>query len=268
MDSSRTNDGSNREPGNHDQTVGKQVSDFSRTAVRSIFPLLVCASLSAGWWIPVLYNWSGANQSYSPPIVGYVFHGFLIATAASLLAIPLLPKVERVEPVRNPVIQPFGFRVIAIILLMMELGLFLDRDAALVVIGMTSFFYPILCAIKLGILSPSIRWRIVSLYSCMYLPFAWVGGNENLLGAIKQGSLIVLPFIAGAPALLCYVYLDNFVGRAHGIGLSIAVIVAGLEILVGLWIIQLGARRALAYQMLLLAVSIVMSFCMYAMVRA
>lgn len=44
-------------------------------------------------------------------------------------------------------------------------------------------------------------------------------------------------------------------------------VVAGLEVIVGLCIIQLGARRAIAYQVLLLAASVVMSFGLFALFR-
>lgn len=50
--------------------------------------------------------------------------------------------------------------------------------------------------------SPSLRWRIVSLYSCMYLPFAWFCGSDVIQGIVKQGSLWFLPLLAAAPALL------------------------------------------------------------------
>ena len=61
----------------------------------------------------------------------------------------------------------------------------------LVTIGIASFMYPILCAVRLGVVSRSVRWRIVSLYSCMYLPFIWIFGNDAFQGAVKQGSFDV-----------------------------------------------------------------------------
>ena len=113
----------NADRGFLEQTFGAETGRYSRIAVRSIFPLLVAHSLSLGWCVPAFYDWSGANQGHSPPIVGYAFQGFVIACAVSLLALPILPRLKRVDPVRNPLIQPFGFRIVPIILAVIMAGL-------------------------------------------------------------------------------------------------------------------------------------------------
>lgn len=265
MDSSDTNISSLADSSNPPQRVADETDRWMRIVVRSVFPMLVGHSLSMGWWIPWFYNWSGSDQSISPPIVEYVFGGLSVACAVSVLALPVLPKLQRVDPVRNPLIQPFGFRIVLIIVAAIVAGMFAYRDTTLIAIGVVTFIYPIVCALRLGIASASVRWRLISLYSCMYLPFAWIFGNDVFQGAVKQGSLTFAPILAGAPALLCALFIRP---QQNPWGILIAIAVAGLEVLVGLWIIQLGARRAIAYQVVLLAVSVVTSFGFYALLRA
>jgi hypothetical protein len=248
--------------------AGDETGQFSKTVVWSLFPLLVCASLSLGWWVPLFYDWSGANQSYEPPIVKYVFLGFLIVFAAAVLALPLLPRLNRVEPVRNPLVHLFGVRVGLILLAIAAAGCFFYRDATVMTLGMAMFFYPILCAIKLAIVSASLRWRIASLYSCLYLPFVWIFRDHIFQDSLKRGSLEFVPLMAGAPALLCSVYIGRIVGHHSAPAVASGIFIAGLEALIGLWIIQLGARRAVGYQLVLLAVTVLMSFGLHALMRA
>ena len=241
---------------------------FLRVFVHSLFPLMICASLSLGWWVPAFYDWSGDDQSRSPPIVGYVLTGFLIACLLSLVALPLLPKVERMDPVHSPLIRPFGFRGILFVVVAMTAGLLVFDDATIVLIGVAAVLYPLVCAVKLGLMSRSLRWRIMSLYSCLYLPFVWICAEDTVQNQFKQGAWTFLPLLAGAPALLVSLIIRQLAGRHNELMLMVGVTVVGLEILAGLWIVQLGARRAAAYQILLLAVSVITSYGFLGMLRA
>lgn len=267
MDSSRADVDSRSNAVNRHQS-GAEESALSRALVHSLFPLLICTSLSLGWWVPTFYNWSGDNQSRSPPIVGYVMNGFILACVLSIFSLPLLPKLDRIEPGRNPLIRPFGLRTGQIIAAAGVAGVFTVRDATFAILGIVSFLYPLLCAIKLGMASPSQRWRIISLYSSLYLPFVWIFENDVFQGAVKQGSVSFLPLLAGAPALLCSLLVGKITGDHNVLTGMIAVAVVGLEVVVGLWINQLGARRAAAYQITLLAVSVVTSYGLLALLRA
>jgi hypothetical protein len=272
MNPSHSDLDSSRNSGNRQQPLVAVTDGFLSTFVRGVFPLLVCVSLSLGFQVPLFYNWSGTQQSDAPPIVGYAFAGFLIACCVSLLVLPLLPELKREAPVCSPLIRPPRFVIAVIIPGMMIVGLVSYRDAIMFIIGATSFIYPLLCAVQLGMTSRLLRWRIVSLYSCLYLPFIWVFTNDVFQGALKQGFLRgllgFLPFLAGAPALLCSLFLGRFIGQQQAFAMLSAVVVAGLEVLLGLWIIQLGARRAIAYLVLLLAVSVITSFGFHALLRA
>lgn len=250
-----------------------EATGFSRAVVRSLFPLLICSSLSFGWWVPAFYDWSGDNQSRSPAIVGYAFKGFAVACFLTIVALPLFPRLRRTDPVLNPLIWPCGrgatgVSLLAGIFVAVAAGLSAFRDATFALIGFGAFLYPLLCAVRIGLCSPSLRWRIASLYSCLYLPFIWLIANDVVQGIIKQGSWRFLPLLPGAPAMLASLLISQITGR-HDFLMSItSVIFVGLEIILGLWINQLGARRAAAYQLLLLAISVFTSYALLAMLRA
>jgi hypothetical protein len=161
MNPSHSDLDSSRNSGNRQQPLVAVTDGFLSTFVRGVFPLLVCVSLSLGFQVPLFYNWSGTQQSDAPPIVGYAFAGFLIACCVSLLVLPLLPELKREAPVCSPLIRPPRFVIAVIIPGMMIVGLVSYRDAIMFIIGATSFIYPLLCAVQLGMTSRLLRWRIV-----------------------------------------------------------------------------------------------------------
>ena len=249
----------------HTRPAIARTDGFWTTVVRCVFPLLVCASLSLGFQIPWFYDWSGAQQSHTPPIVGYVFAGFLIACCASLLALPLLPKLPHEDPIRNPLIQVFRYPQVAIIAAIIIVWPLFYSNLALALIA-AAFLYPVVCAVNLGMICPSVRSPIASLYSCLYLPFIWVFANDVVQGAIKQGSFEIVSIILGAPALLCSLSIGRCFGQQHGME-PIGIVIVSMEVFLGLYLIQVGARRAIAYLIMLQALSVTSSCLLLALLR-
>jgi hypothetical protein len=182
--------------------------------------------------------------------------------------LPILPRLERVDTLRNPLFRPFGNGVLGILLAIVTAGMFVFRDATLVTIGIASIVYSLVCAIRLVQVSPSIRWRIASLFACLYLPFVWICQNDVIQGAVKQGYWSLLPMLFAAPALFPSIFIGNIAGHQSMITAMSALIIVSVEVLVGLWINQLGARRALAYQIVILTLTILSSFASLCLLRA
>lgn len=246
---------------------------FLSTFVRALFPLMACSALSIGLKVRWLYDLSGADQSRTPAVVRYAFFGFLAACGLSILGLLFLPRLTRKDPIRSPFFRTGIFALDVVILLGIVVGAVAFRQFAMIILGVVAFVYPVFCALKLAVVSKSVRWRVMSLYACLYLPFVWLFTNDVFRNAIKQGSWIFVPIVTGAPSLaICYFtsFLLFSPALHPGVVLTsvIPTVVTGLEIMVGLWVIQLGARRALAYLIVMYAISIITSFLLHALVRA
>ena len=234
---------------------------------RLIFPAIVSLSISVGLWIPWFYNWSGSDQSKSPPIVGIVLMGWVALSGITLLSVPFLPGDTR-PPVARQTIFPFAMRTMAEIFGVMVICTLMFQTAAAIPIGVIAFLYPLGCAVYRAIRSPELRWRIIAVYSCLYGPFTWICTNADFLNSIKRGQTQLLWMLPGIPAMLISFFVRSPSDREGILSTVVSITVTGIAVLVGLKAVQKGRRTAIAYQIVLLAIMVLSSFGLYALFRA
>lgn len=111
---------------------------------------------------------------------------------------------------------------------------------------------------------PQLRWRAAALLSCMCLPFVWFIGYGEIAN-IWRGLLAIA---AGLPMLLPAAWLASWFGTNFHSEPWISILLTGLELLVGTWLISLGTKRAIAYLVFALLVSVFSSFGLHALVLA
>ena len=233
---------------------------YTRPHLKSaVFALFAIVSLIVGCLIPSFYDWTGANQSRSTPIVGRTAIGILVAAALILFALPWFPVSadEREEPA--PGGRQFNMRVILIITTVVAMAMALFPKSYSLVLGNAVYALSLLYAIQFCVTRRQLRWRVLTLLACMYLPFAWVV-NHDLL---HMG----LELILGLPVLVPMLTISHFV-RQHPEALAaLASALAGFELVFGIWTIRRGPRWSIAFHLLALLLSTFGSFALNALTR-
>ncbi len=228
-----------------------------------IFPFLVGLSLAVGWLIPAFYDWTGSDQGRPSPLVsqaaiGLILFGLIVCAALPWLPIaPDSPANERIGTLR------FGLRTI--LLMTAVIAMFLTAFITLPRLAVSSVLYGIALgyAVRFWILFRLFRWRVAALLGCMYFPFAW-------LVTFDERSTLLPAILWIAPGLPAFVptLLVGTVAHQNSRELAwLLTLLASAELVVGVWIIRLGPRRAIAYLLFLLITSIFGSFALNALVR-
>ena len=128
----------------------------------------------------------------------------------------------------------------------------------------------VLCAIafchvvRFWILYQHYRWQTAALLACMCLPYFWIIAFEEL----DEVFPAILWIVSGMPAFFPTCLIGYLVGQNSHDVMWLAVLLTGVEMVVGTWIIPLGPRRTIAYLVLVLLMSMFGSFALNALVRA
>lgn len=226
------------------------------------FLFLVAVSLFVGGYIPAFYDWSGANQSRSAPVVNYLAIGLV---ASCLLVCITLPWLPLPDPPRAE--QKFKwFRLIPWgVLAGIIAGIvwhFVSPATSIYSLGFVPLSIALICQGLDWTASPGLRWRIVSLAGCLYLPLFWVTNPTIVKGL---GSQLVI--ITALPALLPAVFFGRLFNTNAEHQWWLAQAMTSIEIVIGLWMIHLGTRRALAWLIFLFLQSTLGSFVFNALLR-
>lgn len=234
-----------------------------RLARVPFFPLLIAVSFLVGWNIPAFYEWTGSNQSRAAPLVGQTALGLTTSALIVWLALPWLPLEDPSGGSdRSPVVR---FRIRTL----------LSMTAVLAVVIAALIKFPMwvsggLCAIaccyvvRFWILNPHDRWQTAALLACMSFPFVWIIGYSELDDLLPE----ILWIASALPAFFPACLIAYLAGQNPNDMMWLAVLLTGVEIYIGVWMIRLGPRRALAYLVLVLLMSTFGSFGLNALVRA
>jgi len=103
-----------------------------------------------------------------------------------------------------------------------------------------------------------------ALAACMFLPYAWVIGYDELDRIFPT----LLGLIAGMPAFLPAALLTQAFGQHLQESQWLALTLTAVELLIGIWMIRLGPRRTIAYLLLVMQLSAVGSLGFYMLCRA
>ena len=139
-----------------------------------VFPVLAAISLLVGLSIPAFYDWTGSDQSRPSPIVNQTAAGLLVVGILICAALPWLPLAK--DPVTVAGVKKFQFklRTMLIVTAVIAAILAIFPKASLLLLGNGVLGLAVANAGWCWIVLRHLRWRIISLFACMYFPFAWL----------------------------------------------------------------------------------------------
>ena len=242
---------------------------FSATGM-TFFVLLFAGVLAIGLLMPSIHDWSGADQSRPSPQVDLTLKLVLGFMIAAWLALPLLPWKRSdvtgsdLEPSpEEPASRRFQFNVRTLLILM--------SVVAITIVGLsnslTGFVLLLICAMLVFSLwmvthRLSFQWQVVSLVACMYFPYAWVVFNKGFRG-VDWGTVILAGF--GLPSFLPSLLIGRFVFEQRVEEMPwLLVVITAFELAIGVLLIRLGPKRAIAWMILVLFCSLLGSWGLHA----
>lgn len=228
-----------------------------------LFTILMVLSLTIGVGVPFFYDWSGADQSRSPAIVGQVALGMFLATIAGWLILPFVRFDQPQESVQQD--KRFQFSILTVIagMTLVAVVLALAASAYASVLGVISSATALIVWLAVVVRLPSKRWQAISLGATMYFPYLWVLS----WGTYPQIQWELLSQLAALPAFLSVLLIGSLLQKHPETIMWGGALMASIEMLVGLWCIHLGIRRSIAFQLLALLLSSYGSFVLNALVR-
>lgn len=211
-----------------------------------------------GCLVPAFYDWSGADQSRSPPVIGFTALGLLAAGAVLCLLLPWLPIAEKADDQAVKFQGRFSIRLLVILTsalalwlaLLMQFPLPISVLGYVVILGLVIWF---------GIRSPQFRWHSAAFLATLYLPFTWIASKGLLFASLAA---------AGLPGLLPTLFLGVFSGNSslnHSQWLPL--LLTSCFLMVGFFVIRLGSRPTIALLVVTLLASTFGSFVLNALIR-
>ncbi len=216
-----------------------------------------------GWLIPGFYVWTGSDQSRPSPLIWQFALGMIIIGCIICLLLPWLPLQTEAQEETRTSSQRFTLKTLLVLTTVIAILIVALMKFAMVtsclLCGAAFLNYAWLVARR-----PQLRWPAASLLSCMCLPFVWFIGYGEI-GNIWRGLLAIA---AGLPMLLPAAWLASWFGTNFHSEPWISILLTGIELFVGMWVIGLGTKRAIAYLIFALLLSVFSSFGLHALVLA
>lgn len=228
-----------------------------------VFLLFAVTSIVVGWFIPAFYDWTGSNQSNSPPIVNQTVIGLPAIAFVICLALPWLPVGNDPPATYEGDKFQFNIRTILLITAASAALMTLFPKSILLVLGTGLYATALLYVVQCWIAFRPLRWRMISLLACMYLPFVWIISSDLFFQAGYQLLLLV----SGLPMLMPMLFISSLV-RQHPDQMAwLSSILASAELMAGMWTIRRGKRWAIAFQLWALMLSTFGSFILNTLMR-
>lgn len=229
----------------------------------AIHGALIGVAFLIGINVHAYYDWTGADQSYAPPILLYTGVGILVGLVVSMATLPFLP-IKPSQPsdarrrrlrltIRTIMCATAGVAGLIVLLLSFP-----------VVTGWALLGATLLSCVGCAVRVPWTRWSVASLLATQYLPFVWIFGYA----ASHRGFESLSPMFAGLPGHFPSLFVAPFFDQHLSDLFWLTATVTASQIGCGLWLMFLGPKRLLFYLLLLFTSSIFGSFILNAMVRA
>jgi hypothetical protein len=220
----------------------------------AIFSLLIAASLLVGWFIPKFYIWTDSDQSRPSPLLWQVPLGSAIVSMAFCIVLPWLPITnQKSDKTSNQTSKPrlqFSLRTLLLVTAIVAGAIVLLAKFPLVMSGIVTvgaFMY----LISFFVSHPQHRLATSALIASMNLPFVWILGH-NKLSRISPSLLAMFP---GLPAFFPAFWMGTLFNQNLHDRFGLALLLTSLEMMIGIWMIRLGRKLAIAYLLLVLHVS-------------
>jgi hypothetical protein len=107
------------------------------------------------------------------------------------------------------------------------------------------------------------RWAVVALFSCMYLPYLWLGLDRSLLQMLELPAVII-----GFPAFIPQLFIGGIIGQRTVEWFWMGALLTAIQMRVGFWMIQLGPKPTIAFLVYSLLASLFGSCFLYGALRA
>lgn len=238
------------------------LSTFAWGATATSIETIVVAC-AIGLALPAYYDWSGADQSRPSPWIPLA--GAVLALLATLIAACLgvrhyywhVPSAARIQNGWYPLIIAVGS-------LPLLAGLQTIGGGA--VGGILSF---VVLAVVIGLSLyqayrfARVRWPLAALIAASYGPFLWL-----FFGKYTGASPEAFLFVSGAPMLLPAGYTGMFLGMRLQELLWLDNGFTAIALAMGIALIHLGEKRALAYTLFMLVIAAAGSMAFHSMIRA
>lgn len=217
---------------------------------------LIAVSAIVGLGVPAFYDWTGADQSRPVALMWQVPLGFAVVNVALAVALIWIPIAKRVEESAR---FSMGALIAMAVAVASGIVLWLSFPA---IIGGVCLAAAWLAGIWLLIQRPTRRLAVVTLFACSYLPLLWLIGNPP---PIRWWELFAL---TGFPALLPAMMINSWIaGNSPDAGLSIALLCTAVLLAGGLGLVRYTVKAAIAYMLVVVALSSTGSLMMNAMMR-
>ncbi len=244
---------------NHETTITNQSDEV---VIRWLARTLALVAISTGWFIPEFYDWTGANQSRSAPVIGWIGLGILIADVLLFLLLIGLHFSRRVQS--QVATQRLRFSVWHILVIMTLVAVFIST-ARLTSMQIACWLLQTTVlggGIWLAVHYPRMRSWIAWTALLQFAPFLWLLRPMWIFSLGR--NLIASPLLTGLPAFFPTIYfvLGNLESK-----MWMLILLTTIEFSIGLSLCYLGPKRALAGGIVLLTLSIFSSFVLNALVR-
>ena len=227
--------------------------------------LLIAGSFIAGVLVPYFYEWSDSDQSRMNPVVGWVAIGMLVANlvfVASLVVIHFRSRSRTQSESNQRNAFRLSIRAILIVTGLLALLLGVARQTHMSVAGYGIYALMLAYIIRKFVMESGLRWPILGMLGCQLGPFSWV-----LTGKMSFVPFFFLHWFA-LPGWVPSVIVSQWFWRTRTeFEFLLAPIFAGLGLLVGTVLLQLGLKRWIAYTLVLMTCSLFSSFVLNALVR-
>lgn len=246
------------------QGVSHSSSHKSRSWLTVAFVSVIVFNVASGWWMPDFYDWTGADQSRPAPIVSWVAIGMLLF---NILTIGVLgwAHITKKWPSRAPS-GGMQFSILHIFFVMTVVAAFLalSRGASLEIA-----FYVLHGVVWITCIGISIRYRplrrwLVLLFACQSAPYLWILKAGSAMPSVV-GFLLLMTSL---PAFLPSMVISALTGRHFEKLQWLATMLTMFELVIGVWLILLGTKRAIAYCLIVSTLSLFGSFLLHALMRA
>jgi len=220
------------------------------------FPLLFVGVLILGLMIPTFYEWSGADQSRPSPHTAAAFYAIVGFVIVALVALTWLPSMDVVrdqeleQPEEN---GKFQFNLRTLIITTSVIAIFVAGFTSLrliTTVGVITLTLSFSAWIVMRDLS--FRWKLAALLGCMYFPYAWVLLPDRVG---KFGIDHIFPGL-GLPMFVPSILLGRFFGQRGEEHIWLLLLMTAIELAIGVWLIRLGPRRAVAWIFVVLLVQL------------
>lgn len=210
---------------------------------------LLLLSLLVGCLIPSFYRWTDSDQSRPSPLLLQVPIASALASLAFCISLPWLPITKSIADDTRVKLR-FSIRILlmlttAIALLVALLAKFPSVASGILLAA------AYLALVAFGIRQPNHRMASLALIGCMILPFAWLVSYDELNRILP--SLVAM--FSGMPAFVPAALVGSLFGQnLHDIYWLNNLFTAA-ELLMGIYIIQLGPKQTIAYLLLIMHIS-------------